>query len=78
MQLLIKDYAEDLFAASELKTVVDGKTFNPGKSLDPSKEYGKIVFAEKVVRPSANKFDWSGFQKLLGRVDAVTKHYKPP
>jgi len=69
---------EDLFAAPVLKTVVDGKTFNPGKSLDPTKEYGKVVFAEKVVRPNANKLNWSAFQKLLGRVDAVTKHYKPP
>ncbi|MET4116423.1 hypothetical protein ABIB85_002857 [Bradyrhizobium sp. JR1.5] len=69
---------EDLFAASILKTMVDGKIFNPGKSIEPTKEYGKIVFAEKVVRPHATKLDWSAFQNLLGRVDAVTKHYKHP
>lgn len=69
---------EDLFKAPTLKTTVGGKTFNPGKKLDPTKEYGKIVFAEKVVRPNASKLDWSDFHKFLGRLDAVMKHYKPP
>jgi RNA-directed DNA polymerase len=69
---------EDLFTATVLKTVVGGKTFNPGKKIDPTKEYGKIVFAEKVVRPNANKIDFSAFQKLLDRVAGSLKYYKPP
>ncbi|WP_207230929.1 retron Ec67 family RNA-directed DNA polymerase/endonuclease [Bradyrhizobium sp. Leo121] len=69
---------EDLFKPSVLKTVVDGKIFNPAKKIDPTKEYGKIVFAEKVVRPNANKIDFSAFNKFLGRIEAILKHYKPP
>jgi RNA-directed DNA polymerase len=69
---------EDLFKPGVLKTIVDGKTFNPAKKIDPTKEYGKIVFAEKVVRPNASKIDFSAFNKFLGRLEAVLKYYKPP
>lgn len=69
---------EDLFKPSLLNTKIDGKAFNPAKKIDPTKEYGKVVFAEKVVRPNAAKVDFSAFQHFLGRIEAVLKYYKPP
>lgn len=69
---------ESCFDPSVLKEVVDGKTFNPSKKLDPTKEYGKIVLAEKVVRPKAAKIDFKGFDIILDRIAAVIADYKPP
>jgi RNA-directed DNA polymerase len=69
---------EDLFDASVLKTVVEGKVFNPAKKIDPAKEYGKTVFADTVVRPNASKISFTDFETLLDRVSAVLAHYKPP
>jgi RNA-directed DNA polymerase len=69
---------EDLFDSSVLKVVVDGKTFNPAKEIDTTKEYGKIVLAEKVVRPNASTIDFKKFGGILNRIVAVMNDYKPP
>jgi len=68
---------EDLFEPSLLREKLDGKTLNLGKP-DPAKEYGKHVFAEKVVRPKAPKLNWDGFEPLLKRVSDVLDDYKAP
>jgi RNA-directed DNA polymerase len=73
-----KDYKsriEDFFDPSLLKTKLDGKTFNPDKDHDAPGEYGKVRFAEAVVRPLADKIDFSGFDPLLNRIDAVLADY---
>jgi RNA-directed DNA polymerase len=70
--------SEDLFDKSVLSTPVDGKKFNPAKQIDPAKEYGKIVLAEKVVRAGAATIDFSKFKMLLDRIVAVIDDYKPP
>ena len=44
---------ESLFDPALLKTVLDGKTFNPKKEHADHTEYGKVVFAEVVVRANA-------------------------
>ena len=69
---------EDSFDPSVLKVVVGGKTFNPAKEIDTTKEYGKIVLAEKVVRPNASTIDFTKFAGILDRIVAVMKDYKPP
>ena len=69
---------EDFFHPSVLKVVVDGKNFNPAKEIDTTKEYGKIVLAEKVVRPNAGSIDFKQFAGILDRIVAVLGHYKPP
>lgn len=69
---------EDLFDSSVLKFVVDGKTFNPAKEIDTTSEYGKIVLAEKVVRPNAGTIDFKKFGGILDRIVAVMDDYKPP
>lgn len=69
---------EDFFEPALRATVLGGKTFNPDNNIDPNKEYGKYVFAEKVIRPNANTINFSEFQPLLGRICAVIDDYKLP
>lgn len=70
-----KTCIEDFFEPSLLNTPLGGKTFNPNKEKDSPTEYGKHVFAEKVVRPSAPNLNWNGFAPLLQSVCEVMDHY---
>jgi hypothetical protein len=66
---------EDFFDATTKATVIDGKSFHPGRDFDPAKHYGKVVFAHKVVRPKADLVDFTGFRPLLANVvAAIHKH----
>ncbi|WP_083467668.1 retron Ec67 family RNA-directed DNA polymerase/endonuclease [Methylobacterium tarhaniae] len=67
---------EDLFDAATLATKVDGKTFNRKDDKDTSTQYGKMVFADKVVRANYDKIDFSLFVPLLERITKVIAHYK--
>ncbi len=69
---------EDCFDPELLKTELDGKKLNLKKEHRADGEYGKFVFAEKVVRPHADKIDFTGFAPLLERIAAAIDHYKPP
>lgn len=66
---------EALFDPALLKTKLDGKTFNPKKEHSENTEYGKVIFAEAVVRANAKDIDFSGFEELLSRIEGVLKHY---
>lgn len=66
---------EDLFQPALLGALVSGKSFNPAKVIDTKKEYGKAVFAERVVAPGAATIDFTGFIPLLDRVVAVIAHH---
>jgi RNA-directed DNA polymerase len=66
---------EDLFPPIWLQKELDGKKFNPDKEHDAPGEYGKFVFAEKVVRPNADAIDFAAFGPLLERITAVMDHY---
>ena len=68
---------EDMFEPSLLKEKLGGKTLNLG-TPNPATEYGKHIFAEKVVRPKAPSLNWTGFEPLLQRVAEVLDHYKAP
>ncbi len=70
-----KSCIEDLFEPAVLKTVVDGKRFSLEKQLDTSTEYGKMIFAERVVRQGAATINFDGFQPLLRRIEAAIDHY---
>ena len=72
-----KSCIEDYFEPSIFKTKVRGKTFK-SKNGDPSKHFGKFVFAEQVVRPNANKINFDGFKQLLDRIAAVIADYNAP
>ena len=70
-----KSCIEDLFDPALLKTVLDGKTFNPNKTHNAPGEYGKVAFAERVVVPNAATINFSGFAALLDRIVAVLDHH---
>lgn len=67
---------EDLFSPALLKTIIDGKTFDRSNKprIAPGK-YGKVVFAEKVVKPNIGTIDFTNFASLLDRIAAVVVHY---
>ncbi len=71
-------YIEKFFDSALTDMKLDGKKFNPDKKHGAEDEYGKVVFAEKVVRPNAHKIDFSKFAQILQRIVAVIDHYKPP
>jgi len=66
---------EDFFEPSLLNTKIDGKKFNPKKDHGADGEYGKFIFAERVVRPNADTINFSGFGPLLERICAVIDDY---
>jgi hypothetical protein len=70
-----KSCIEDLFDPTLLTTKIGGKSFNPDKEHEADGEYGKVVFAEQVVRPQAGIIDFSGFEHLLKCIGAVIDDY---
>ncbi len=66
---------EDLFPQELLKTKVKNKTFNIKSKINPEKEYGKEIFAKRVVKPNASKIDFSGFDPLLTRIVKTIVHH---
>ncbi len=66
---------EDLFDKKALETKVDGKIFNRKEKIDPKTEYGKIVFAEKVVKANQNTINFDGFKAILNRFKGVIEDY---
>ena len=59
--------------------LLDGKVFPASKEdFDPSKHIKKTDFARKVVAKKAAEIDWSGYDPLLARIEAVISHYTPP
>ncbi|MBC7948404.1 MAG: hypothetical protein H7Y42_11025 [Chitinophagaceae bacterium] len=71
-----KTAIEDLFDEKTLSIKVDGKTFNKGKKIDPSTEYGKIVFAKKVVNEHQNEINFDGFKVVLTRFELAIDEHK--
>jgi RNA-directed DNA polymerase len=69
---------ENFFDPSVLKTELNGKKFNLAKVHKADGEYGKAKFANEVVRPNADKIDFSKFAPLLDRIVAVIDNYAPP
>ena len=72
---------EDLFEASVKARILDGKTFNPKVDKDTATQYGKLIFADKVVRANYDKINFSKFALILNRILAAMTHYsahKPP
>lgn len=66
---------ESLFEPALLKKELNGKKFNPKKEHADHTEYGKVVFAEAVVRAEADTVNFSGFEGLLTRIEDILKHY---
>lgn len=66
---------EDLFDKKTLSTEVEGKTFNRKAPIDPKTEYGKIVFAEKVVKANQSTINFDGFKEILNRFERILDDY---
>jgi RNA-directed DNA polymerase len=68
---------EELFDKSLWKEKVEGKSFNIKKEHASPTEYGKTVFAEKVILPNAKTIDFANFEPLLQRIISVVESYTP-
>ena len=66
---------EDLFDTELLKTNIGGKTFNKSDKFDTKKEYGKSVFASKVVKHNQKNINFDGFKETFNRFQAVITDY---
>ena len=69
---------EDFFSKSVLNQKLNGKSFNPGsvaKPFNAAKEFGKYLFAEKIVRPQQATINFSKFKPLLARVVMAIDDY---
>jgi hypothetical protein len=67
---------EDLFSQELLQTKLDGKIFNPSDHINPASEYGKAVFAERIVSANAATIDFSKFSSLLSRIVNVLDYHE--
>ena len=67
---------EDLFDDEILKIKIDGKVFNRGKEIDTKKEYGKIVFAEKVIREKQKDINFDGFKEVFDNFKLIINDYR--
>lgn len=66
---------EELFQPEVLETKIGGKSFDLKKEHGDETAYGKVKFAEEVVKPNASTIDFSGFFDLLSRIDQCLSHY---
>lgn len=73
---------EDLFDPALLKTILNGKTFNPNDKKMTATEYSKNHFAKYVVKAQQATIDFSGFEPLLSSIVKIMnnhgKIHKPP
>ncbi|SDQ36405.1 retron Ec67 family RNA-directed DNA polymerase/endonuclease [Paraburkholderia tuberum] len=68
---------EDFFDESVLKTMLNGKTFNPSnEGVNHKTEYGKAYFASHVIKKHENTIDFSGFKPILDRLEEVIAHHQ--
>lgn len=70
-----KSCIEDLFDPSVLAVELGGKKFDPNKKHGENGKYGKLRFAERVVRPNITTIDFGKFEHLLDRIAAVLDDY---
>ena len=67
---------EDLFGKDVLETKIDGKSFNRSKKIDTKKEYGKIVFAEKVVKANQQRINFGDFKEVFDKLRLTIDDYR--
>ena len=67
---------EDLFPKNILDIEINGKKFNPKEDTNDDKSYGKIIFADRVVRANCNAISFCDFTPLLDRISLCLADYK--
>lgn len=65
---------EDLFDEKTLGYKLEGKTFNKTNAQCGENQYGKSVFASKIVRKNYKTIDFSGFKVLFNAMQEIIKH----
>jgi len=70
-----KGAIEDLFDAKTLSTKLHGKTFNREKKINTKTEYGKIVFAEKVIKAKQKEINFDDFKSVFDKFKSIVKEY---
>jgi len=67
---------EDLFDEATRKEKLSNKIFNPSeKDFDKTKEYGKEIFANKIVKAKKDSINFDGLKPLLDRIVSAINHY---
>jgi RNA-directed DNA polymerase len=66
---------ESLFEVNLLNEKIAGLRFDPSKQGQDGNTYGKVWFAEKIVRPQKGTINFDGFVPLLNRITAVIDDY---
>ena len=66
---------EDIFEPEVILRKIDGKTFNRNKKIDTKKEYGKSVFAEKIIREDQQNINFDGFKEVFDKLKSTIADY---
>lgn len=66
---------EDLFNRKTLEERIDGKKFSRAKDINTRKEYGKNVFAEKVVKAKQNEINFNEFKEIFDNFKLIIDDY---
>jgi retron-type reverse transcriptase len=68
---------EDLFEKDVLSTRIDGKSFEPNnEKMDNKKNYGKQIFAKKVILPNYEKIKFDKFKPIFNNVAKIIAECK--
>jgi RNA-directed DNA polymerase len=67
---------EDLFDKEILEIKVDGKVFNRNNEIDNKKEYGKIVFAEKVIKLKEKEINFTEFRSVFNTLKLIINNHE--
>ena len=66
---------EKLFDSKVLNYKIGGKKLNLNSKINPDIEYGKIIFAEKVIRENQANIDFSNFQSIFDNFKEILVNY---
>ncbi len=66
---------EDLFDEVTLDTKLNGKIFSRAKDINNKTEYGKIVFAEKVIKVKQKEINFDNFKSVFDKMKLIIKEY---
>lgn len=66
---------EDFLPAKWRSEKLSGKSLNLGKDIDITKEYGKSLFAEHVIKRNRKDVDFVEMRAILNRIVAVIDDY---
>ena len=66
---------EDLFSQDTRSFLVDGKPFDKNKKHGDHTSYGKLVFADRVIRSRMDQIDFGQFAPLLEGIAGSIAHF---